>query len=107
MCNLFASQDPRRYACETRAIRLHGHCTSIRLEVAFWEVLERIATAEGSSVARFCATLHDEVLARRGEVGNFASLLRVTCLTWLEHRDLHVEELAAKVARRAPATLDA
>jgi hypothetical protein len=53
--------------------------------------------AEGSSVARFCATLHDEVLARRGEVGNFASLLRVTCLTWLEHRDLHVEELAASV----------
>jgi predicted DNA-binding ribbon-helix-helix protein len=98
MCNIFASQDPRSYASETRAIRLHGHCTSIRLEVAFWDVLERIAAQEGTSVARFCQTLHDEVLARRGEVGNFASLLRVTCLHWLEHRDLHAEEVAARAA---------
>jgi len=98
MCNLFASQDPRRYASETRAIRLHGHCTSIRLEVAFWDVLERIAAQEGTSVARFCATLHDEVLARRGELGNFASLLRVTCLHWLSNQDLHAAELRARAA---------
>jgi predicted DNA-binding ribbon-helix-helix protein len=98
MCNIFASQDPRSYASETRAIRLHGHGTSIRLEVAFWDVLERIAAQEGTSVARFCATLHDEVLARRGEIGNFASLLRVTCLHWLEHREMHAEELAVHAA---------
>jgi predicted DNA-binding ribbon-helix-helix protein len=97
MCNIFASQDPATYACETRAIRLHGHGTSLRLEAGFWRILERIAEAEGVSVARFLATLHDEVLARRGEIGNFASLLRVTCLHWLENQDRHAAELAARV----------
>ncbi len=100
MCNIFASQDPTTYAAETRAIRLHGHSTSIRLEAAFWRILERIAAAEGTSVTRFLTTLHDEVLARRGEIGNFASLLRVTCLHWLENQDQHAAEVAA---RRAPA----
>ena len=95
MCNIFASQDPATYACETRAIRLHGHCTSIRLEAAFWRILDRIAAAEGITVARFVATLHDEVLARRGEIGNFASLLRVCCLHWLEHQDVHAAQLVA------------
>jgi len=101
MCNIFASQDPATYACETRAIRLHGHATSIRLEAAFWRILERIAVAEGTSVARFLVTLHDEVLARRGEIGNFASLLRVTCLHWLENQDRHAEEVAARIRRAA------
>ncbi|TCZ56283.1 ribbon-helix-helix domain-containing protein [Roseicella aquatilis] len=101
MCNVFASQDPATYACETRAIRLHGHCTSIRLEAGFWRILERIAAAEGTSPTRFLATLHDEVLARRGEIGNFASLLRVTCLHWLENQDRHAAEIAARAKRAA------
>ena len=101
MCNIFASQDPATYACETRAIRLHGHCTSIRLEAAFWSVLELIAAAEGTSVARFLVTLHDEVLARRGAIGNFASLLRVTCLLWLENQDCHAAEVAARTKKAA------
>jgi predicted DNA-binding ribbon-helix-helix protein len=101
MCNIFASQDPATYACETRAIRLHGHATSIRLEAAFWRILERIAVAEGTSVTRVLVTLHDEVLARRGEIGNFASLLRVTCLHWLENQDRHAEEVAARIRRAA------
>ncbi|TDH63796.1 aryl-sulfate sulfotransferase [Dankookia rubra] len=101
MCNIFVSQDPATYAGESRAVRLHGHCTSIRLEAAFWRVLERIAVAEGTSVARFLAALHDEVMERRGEVGNFASLLRVTCLHWLENQDRHAEEVAARVPEAA------
>jgi predicted DNA-binding ribbon-helix-helix protein len=80
MCNLFASQNPATYAAETRAIRLHGHATSLRLESAFWSILERIAAEEGISVARFISTLYDEVLDRQGEVSNLASLLRVSCL---------------------------
>lgn len=98
MCNLFSSQDPATYAAETRAIRMHGHCTSIRLEAAFWRILERIAASEGVSLPRFLTTLHDEVLARRGEVGNFASLLRVSCLRWLEHQDEHLLEPTARAA---------
>jgi len=98
MCNLFSSQGPATYAAETRAIRMHGHCTSIRLEAAFWRVLERIAASEGVTLPRFLTTLHDEVLARRGEVGNFASLLRVSCLRWLEHAGEHALELTADAA---------
>jgi len=98
MCNLFSSQDPATYAAETRAIRMHGHCTSIRLEAAFWRILERIAASEGLSLPRFLTSLHDEVLARRGEVGNFASLLRVSCLRWLEHQDGQALEVVARAA---------
>lgn len=83
MCSLFTSQDPATYACETRAVRLHGHVTSIRLEAAFWATLEDIAAQEGMTLARFVATLHDEIVERMGEVPNFASFLRVTCLHWL------------------------
>jgi predicted DNA-binding ribbon-helix-helix protein len=101
MCNVFASQNPATYACETRAMRLHGHATSIRLEAGFWRILERIAVAEGTSVTRFLTTLHDEVLARRGEIGNFASLLRVTCLHWLENQDRHAAEVAARRSQAA------
>ena len=86
MCDLYASQEPGTYACETRAVRLSGHCTSIRLEAAFWDILEEIAAAEGSSLGRFVSSLHDEVLDRRGEVSNFASLLRVTCTLWLQRQ---------------------
>ena len=57
--------------------------------------------AEGTSVTRFLVTLHDEVLARRGEIGNFASLLRVTCLHWLENQDRHAAEVAARSRQAA------
>jgi predicted DNA-binding ribbon-helix-helix protein len=102
MCRLFLTQDPESYAAETRPIRLHGHATSIRLEVAFWEILEEIAAREGMPVVRFVTTLHDEILARQGEVSNFASFLRVTCLHWMRHQDLHLRQIAER--RPAPPT---
>jgi predicted DNA-binding ribbon-helix-helix protein len=96
MCNLFISQDPATYDAETRPVRLHGHVTSIRLEAAFWDILEEIAGTEGMSVARFVSVLHDEILAARGEMANFASFLRVTCLHYLRNTELHARQLAAK-----------
>jgi predicted DNA-binding ribbon-helix-helix protein len=101
MCSLFTSQDPATYACETRAIRLHGHATSIRLEAAFWDILEEIAARENLSLARFVSTLHDEILQRVGEVPNFASFLRVTCLHWQRHQDLHAAQVSARLAPQA------
>ncbi|MCW3474401.1 ribbon-helix-helix domain-containing protein [Limobrevibacterium gyesilva] len=98
MCNLFISQNPATYEAETRPMRLHGHATSIRLEAAFWDILEEIAAKEGMSVARFVAVLHDEILATRGEMTNFASFLRVTCLHYLRNQDLHARQLAEKLA---------
>ncbi len=44
MCRIFAGQDPVSYDCETRSMRLNGQSTSIRLEQAFWQMLDEIAT---------------------------------------------------------------
>jgi predicted DNA-binding ribbon-helix-helix protein len=83
MCRIFAGQDPGRYEGETRSLRLHGHSTSIRLERAFWDVLDEIAAIQGRSTAQFIAELHDEVLDLHGEIRNLASLLRCACLVHL------------------------
>jgi predicted DNA-binding ribbon-helix-helix protein len=99
MCCLFRSQDPASYAAETRAIRVHGHATSIRLEAAFWEILEEIARKEEMSVARFIGVLHDEVLSHRDEIANLASFLRVTCLHYLRNQDLHARQVAERLGR--------
>ncbi|MEO0620747.1 MAG: ribbon-helix-helix domain-containing protein [Pseudomonadota bacterium] len=80
MCQIFAGQPVENYQCETRSMRLNGHCTSIRLENAFWRVLEQIAASEGVSVPQFVSTVHDEVIELHGEAGNFTSLLRCACL---------------------------
>lgn len=97
MCNLFVSQDPASYRAETRALRLHGHSTSIRLEAAFWATLEEIAAKERLSLTRFVAVLYDEVIGRLGDVPNFASFLRVTCLHYLRHPDLHAQQVAERL----------
>ena len=93
MCGIFLAQDPATYTSETRPIRLHGHATSIRLEAAFWTILEEIAAGEDMPVARFVATLHDEIEQKLDGVGNFASFLRVTCVHYL-HRKLAAREPA-------------
>jgi predicted DNA-binding ribbon-helix-helix protein len=63
-------------------LRIGGHSTSIRLELAFWDTLEEIAAKEGMSLGKFLTILHDEVLEHHGEVRNFASLLRCSCLIY-------------------------
>ena len=82
MCRLFAHQPQCDYESQTRSLRIGGHCTSIRLELAFWETLEEIAAKEDMSLAKFLTRLHSEVLDHHGEVNNFASLLRCSCLIY-------------------------
>ena len=82
MCQLFAHQPQRDYESQTRSLRIDGHCTSIRLELAFWDTLEEIAAKEDMSLAKFLTRLHSEVLGHHGEVHNFASLLRCSCLIY-------------------------
>ncbi len=84
MCQIFAGQDPERYASQTRRLRLNGQSTSIRLENAFWETIDEIARHDGVSTPTFLSTLHTEVLELRGEPGNFTSLLRCACLKFIE-----------------------
>lgn len=84
MCNIFAGQEPARYRNETRSMRLNGQCTSVRLENAFWRIIDEIAAGEGLSTPAFVSRLHSEVLERRGEPENFSSLLRCSCLIYME-----------------------
>ncbi len=83
MCQIFAGQRPESYAYQTRSVRLGGHATSIRLEHAFWTILEEIAHTQNMALPRFLTTLHDEVLELSGDTHNFTSLLRCACLTYV------------------------
>lgn len=87
MCEVFVKQDPRRYQPETRKIRLNGQSTSIRLEHAFWVILDKIAREEGSTTPQFLSTLQSEILQLEGEPVNFTSLLRCVCLVQLERKN--------------------
>jgi predicted DNA-binding ribbon-helix-helix protein len=99
MCRVYADQDPESYRVVTRSIRLNGYCTSIRLEAMFWSILDDIAAGQGMSTPRFISTLYDEVTELRGEVGNFASLLRVTCTGFVR---AHHEPEQGETARSTP-----
>jgi predicted DNA-binding ribbon-helix-helix protein len=91
MCKMFAGQDPRNYAYETRSVRLMGHATSVRLESRFWVIVEGIAASQGLTLARFLTKLYEEALDIHGEVSNFASLLRCCCLNYLSRDFDHVK----------------
>jgi predicted DNA-binding ribbon-helix-helix protein len=84
MCQVFAGQDPERYASATRRIRINGQSTSIRLENAFWQVIDTIADNDGMTTPIFISKLHSEVRELRGEPVNFTSLLRCACLKFME-----------------------
>ena len=97
MCHVFASQARSRYARETRRMRLNGQSTSIRLENAFWEIIDEIAASEGVSTPAFISKLHSEVLEVQGEPENFTSLLRCACLVFIESgRDRRRHRIAAE-----------
>jgi predicted DNA-binding ribbon-helix-helix protein len=86
-------------------MRLHGHVTSIRLEAAYWEILEEIAGHEAVPLARFCALLHEEMMQQNAGVANFASMLRVTCLHYLRHQGAYRAEIATRTAGAVVAAL--
>lgn len=86
MCYLYASTPASLYGKKRRSVRLHGVVTSISLEVQFWDLLEEIAGASHLTLPQFLAQLYDEVMELRGEVSNFASLLRVACTRYLLQR---------------------
>lgn len=89
MCHLFSHQPQRNYESQTRSLRIGGHCTSIRLEMSFWDTLEEIAAKEGMSVAKFVTTLYGEVLDHHGEVNNSAAVL---CLIYRSQSTAAVPE---------------
>ncbi|MEM7709515.1 MAG: ribbon-helix-helix domain-containing protein [Pseudomonadota bacterium] len=87
MCQIYASQDPGRFELTARSLRIDGYSTSIRMENAFWDVLERMAQSEGRTLNNLIAKLHREVASARSEPVNFTSILRASCLIYLETPD--------------------
>lgn len=87
MCQIYSGQDPSRYESVTRRLRLNGQSTSIRLERAFWRILDEIAAKQAISTPAFLSKLHSEVLENHGEASNFTSLLRCVCTIHLGELD--------------------
>ena len=86
MCEFFVKADPIQYEQRSRTVRIHGVLTSIRLENMAWDILAEMAEEEGCTTNALISLFHDEILAHRGEVPNFASFLRVTCMRYLWRR---------------------
>lgn len=91
MCEYFVKADPIQYEQRTRTIRIHGVLTSIRLENMVWDVLAEMAEAESRSTNSLIVQFHDEILAHRGELPNFASFLRVTGMRFLRRKITEAE----------------
>ena len=91
MCEFFVKADPILYEQRTRTIRIHGVLTSIRLENMVWDILAEMAQAESCTTNHLIVQFHDEILAHRGEVPNFASFLRVTGMRFLRRQLLQAE----------------
>jgi len=94
MCEYFVKADPIQYEQRSRTIRIHGVLTSIRLENMVWDILAEMAEAEGCTTNHLIVQFHDEILAHRGEVPNFASFLRVTGMRFLRRKLMESERLA-------------
>ena len=101
MCEFFVKADPIQYEQRSRTVRVHGVLTSIRLENLVWDTLAEMAEDEGCTTNALIVQFHDEILAHRGEVPNFASFLRVTCMRYLRRRMHALEKQKAPTATRS------
>jgi len=86
MCEYYVNADPILYESRTRTVRIRGISTSIRMENFAWDVLASMAQAEGITTNALIMQFHDEILRYRGDVQNFTSFLRVTCLRFLSRQ---------------------
>lgn len=83
MCEIYVKADPALYESRSRSLRMHGYVTKIRLENLFWDILAELAAGEGMTTNQLITKLYDEIIDYRGEMENFSSFLRVTCLRYL------------------------
>ena len=96
MCEYFVKADPIQYEQRSRTVRIRNVLTSIRLENMVWEILADMAEEEGCTTNALISKFHDEILAHRGEVPNFASFLRVTSMRYMRRCMRTLQELQAK-----------
>jgi predicted DNA-binding ribbon-helix-helix protein len=100
MCDYFVNADPILYESRTRTVRIRGVSTSIRMENFVWDILAKMAAEEGVTTNALIVQFHDEILRHRGDVQNFTSFLRVTCLRFLS-RQCEDLELAIATTQEA------
>lgn len=98
MCEFFVKADPILYEQRSRTVRIHGLLTTIRLENMVWDLLAEMAHEEGCTTNALIGQFHDEILAHRGEVPNFASFLRVTVMRYLRRRVMQLEATTPPLA---------
>lgn len=67
------------------SVRINGHRTSISIEDAFWDELNRIAATRGHSTAALIAEI-DRTRARDDPPPNLSSALRIFVLETLKAR---------------------
>jgi predicted DNA-binding ribbon-helix-helix protein len=91
MCEYFVKADPIQYEQRTRTVRIRNVLTSLRLENMVWDILAEMAEEEGCTTNALISNFHDEILAHRGEVPNFASFLRVTSMRYLRRCVISME----------------
>ena len=77
-CN---TEQAAEYKPEKRSLRIHGHSTTIRLEKAFWSVLEELAREERVSLVQLIGKVSEHCLQANDK--NLASCLRVVCLKYI------------------------
>ena len=66
---------------EQRRLRIHGQSTTLRLDRAFWNVLDEIAHDQKMSVNGVIQEIAEQCLVANDK--NLASCLRVICLKYL------------------------
>lgn len=103
MCDFYVSADPILYESRTRTVRIRGVSTSIRLEKFIWDTLAGMAKDEGMTTNALIVTFHDEILQSRGDVQNFTSFLRVTCLRYLDRKCEQLAEHLLQAQAHVPA----
>jgi len=81
MFSLCNAEQNAEYQPEKRSLRIHGHSTTIRLERAFWSVLDELARDEGVTVAAVVTKIADH--CQFANEKNLASCLRVVCLKYI------------------------
>lgn len=101
MCEYFVKADPIQYEQRTRTVRIRGALTSIRLENMVWDILAEMAEEEDCTTNHLIGKFHDEILAHRGEVPNFASFLRVTSMRYLRRKLIAAERSLPNVQQPA------
>jgi predicted DNA-binding ribbon-helix-helix protein len=77
---------PATPAIVKRSVTIAGHSTSVSLEEPFWLGLNRIARAEGVSVAALLRRIDARRSAAASARGNLSSAIRLYVLDWLARK---------------------